>query len=69
MQTVEQSKAQIKGTIARYWSRYRWSQRQVKARPDNRFERDALTFNRLAVHYLIADYRRACNLALEGGGR
>ena len=54
MQSIEQSKAQIRGAIERFWFRYRLAQRDANP--------DALRFHRSALRYLILDYRRVCAL-------
>lgn len=63
MGTVPNRTHKIKELIRHYWSRYRRSRRQVAARPDSRFERHTLKWNRTALKCLIADYRSRAAIA------
>ena len=55
MQSIEDSKQQIKSAIRRYWWRYRDSQRANDTQ-----DKKARRFNRMAIICLIADYRNDC---------
>lgn len=61
--TTNGTAQQIKAAIRHYWACYRWSQRQVAARPESHFEWGVLEHNRFAVKSLIADYRQICCVA------